>query len=780
MKMIAICQNHKTLLKGFFLVSLCILCAVVYLPGLSGPFVFDDNHNIVNNPHISINSLSPEQLKDAAVNSPTSERPVSNLSFALNFYFNGRDTTGYHVVNLGIHIVNGMLLFLLLHLTFNISFGGTQVNSMEKAGKPLPGDGLTDKNWFISFFCSAFFLLHPAMTQAVTYVVQRMSLLAAFFSLSAMIFYVLGRKAALKASSCVFFFMAVLSFSLAMGSKEIAVVLPFLILLYEWFFFQHASRKWLSKGIVLFLFTLLFLGVFIYFYTGKDPVSFILNSYRNRPFTLSQRLMTELRVVVFGLGLILFPHPARLNLDHQIPLSTSFLNPITTTFSAVSLVLLFVLAFYTAKKSPLFSFGILWFLISLLPESSFLGIELFFEHRLYFPGLFMIPGIVFLVFQVIPENKKAIAGIVLILLVFSAWSWQRNQIWRDAVTLFEDSAEKSPQKFRPVYNLGVAHMENNQLAKAREAFSKAVSTSPGEVRGLNNLGLVLAFMEEYGDAAIYYRKALKIQPDHGQTHFNLAQALRNMGKIDEAITHYEKAIDIMPDTVQTYINLSILLAAKNKPDKALGLLEDAGKIAPDNPDIWINTGNILTSQGELEKGKNAYLKALGLSKDNRDAQYNLAINRIKADRIDEAFTLFTLAKGLKTEDPETFHRFGALLHDLDKPEDAIRAYLYVLERKPDDAKLHYNLALSLVKLGRIEKALTHLQKAVALDPEFADAHFNLANLLAFQGKDKKAVQHYIQATNLDPNHRKAQINLRKVLNRMSMRKKENTKNPGYP
>ena len=160
-------------------------------------------------------------------------------------------------------------------------------------------------------------LVHPLHVQSVTYIIQRMNSLAAMFYILAMLLYARGRLARGKGKQSVFFLSSLGAGMLALGSKENAATLPLFILLYEWFFLQDLSFSWLRKRFL----PILGVGVFLFFvamiFLGQHPFDAILNSYGSRDFNMGQRVLTEFRVVLFYMGLLLFPHPARLNIDHD-------------------------------------------------------------------------------------------------------------------------------------------------------------------------------------------------------------------------------------------------------------------------------------------------------------------------------------------------------------------------------------------------------------------------------------------------------------------------------
>jgi hypothetical protein len=409
----------------FFLVAFVF---IVYSSNLDGSFIFDDSR-IENNPQLHITSLSLHNLAKAGFESSPSTRPVSYMTFALNYYFHGFQTRGYHLVNICIHALAAILLFLLIRTTLNL---------------PPLSSKYSTYTW-LPFAAALVWAVHPLQTQSVSYIIQRMNSLAALFYILSIYLYARARLARNTEKKWLLFIGAISAGILALGSKETAATLPFFIFLYEWFFFRDLKLSWLKRQVIPALIMLAGITFLVLLYLGRNPLEYITATYGSREFTLSQRLLTEFRIVVFYISLLLFPHPSRLNLDHHVILSTGIFSPVSTLISAVILLLLFIAALVSARKYRLLSFCLLWYLGNLVIESSFIGLELIFEHRNY---LLLLPILRY------PWIK--ILSISIVVLFFSFWTFERNSVWRDKLTLWSDCASKSPGKARPHNNLGVA------------------------------------------------------------------------------------------------------------------------------------------------------------------------------------------------------------------------------------------------------------------------------------------------------------------------------------
>jgi Tfp pilus assembly protein PilF len=570
--------------ESLLLLLMAICTFFIYSSSIKGPFVFDDVVNIQDNPQIRLTELTLNGIVNAGFESPCSNRPAANISFALNYYFNRYDTEGYHFINILMHILTGIILFYLIKVTLellsaqNLKFrfetnilsdhsNAATCNSTNLIISTSPDsfNPASNELLFISFFTAFIWLVHPVQTQTVSYIVQRMNGMAAMFYILSLLSYVKARLSNSKGKKTALFLVCILSGMLSLGSKEIAATLPFFIFLYEWYFFQDVNLNWMKRNSIYFLCLLFIIGFAALFFLGGHPIKSILSTYNHRDFTLWQRVLTEFRVVIYYIGLILFPYPMRLNLLHDFPISHSFVNPITTLLSFIAISGLIVTAIGSAKKERLLSFCILWFLGNLVIESSVIGAEIIFEHRLYLPSMFFILVFVSLIYRF--GSSKWIGGILLctMVILFSVWTYQRNIVWSDDVRLWKDCVVKSPHQPRQHYNLGVVLARNGNLDKAIEQYRAALNVKPDYAEAYYNLGNALVRKGDAEDAIDNYRKALQFNPDFFKSYYNIAKILYGQGKISGAIHNYQKALTINKATPQTLYNLSWIYAtSENK------------------------------------------------------------------------------------------------------------------------------------------------------------------------------------------------------------------------
>ncbi len=524
-------KNTGTLKEIFLLLILAGLVFLIYSSNLKGTFIFDDSR-IENNAPLHITQLSLKNLATAGFESSPNTRPVAYITFALNYYFHGFHTTGYHLVNICIHILAAIFLFLLIKATLNLP----------------PVSPKYGKYTWLPFAVALVWAVHPLQTQSVTYIIQRMNSLAAMFYILALYLYVRGRLSGTGGLKWLFFLCSFVAGVLSLGSKETAATLPFFIFLYEWYFLQDLDSAWLKKQVIPAAIIILLLGFLVLFYLGTDPIAYVQSSYSARNFSLPERLLTEFRVVFFYISLLLFPHPDRLNLDHHFMPSVSIVSPITTLLSVAALLALLGLAVGTAKKNRLFSFCILWFLGNLFIESSVIGLEIIFEHRNYLPSMMATLLIISYIFSLLHRHSWVrITIICFIVILLSFWTYDRNSVWNDKISLWSNCVAKSPEKARPHNNLGYALKQQGRLKEALAHYQQTVRIDPEFFEAYNNIGNIYMILGKFDKAIENYNMSLKIKPGNPLVHMNMGNAFVQHWQLEKALLHYGEAISLKPD-----------------------------------------------------------------------------------------------------------------------------------------------------------------------------------------------------------------------------------------
>ena len=467
--------NAKTkILTALFLLASIVL---IYLPGISGPFLFDDLSSITQNSYIEVESLNTNTLYTSAFsgNAGPLKRPVAMLTFALNYYFSkGFSATGFKVTNIIIHCVNALLVFTLCRLLFtrNALIVGAPANYK--------------RDFFIASSVSLIWAVHPVNLTSVLYIVQRMTSLSTLFSLLSIILYFSARnkwsKDTFSWGISLLFIASFTSLTLALFSKENAVLTPLIILLIELLLYSHEKPKALfnslpsSYKIIIKAVTLAF-AFFLFF----SAIDYALPGFASRPFTMLERTLTEFRVVCFYISLILIPRINGFGLFHDdIAISTSLFSPWTTVTSFIFILSLITIAFCYRKKKPLFALGIGWFFIGHLLESTFFSLEIAHEHRNNLPSIGLVLASVSLLSNIKINNKKLIASFLLTSFILGGTTWLRANQWGNYQQLAYYEASHHPNSPATQALLSNAANQAGNIEIATQAIKKAMELDPNE------------------------------------------------------------------------------------------------------------------------------------------------------------------------------------------------------------------------------------------------------------------------------------------------------------
>jgi len=679
---------NKSIRPIYAAMGLLIMMAagiIIYSNTFESPFLFDDEGFIVNDPAIRMTDFSWDNIKTAAIKGIPAHRYLPNISWALNYYFGKLNPFGYHLVNLIIHLLTGIFLFSFIKNTLRV----------------YPDDSRSIHPEFVAFFAALIWIVQPVATQSVTYLCQRMASMVALFYILSLLFYVQARMAMRqnpdkKIVPGLHFLGCALSALCAIATKENAGTLPLSILLYEWFFFQDLKLNWSRRQILwICFFGIAFTGV-VFWYLGENPVSRIIASYsyNNRNFNLPQRVMTEWRIMVYYISLFLWAPPGRLNLDHDYPLSLSPIDPPTTMLALAAILGLFALAAYSAKKNRLIAFCILWFFITQATESTIIGIELIFEHRTYIPFMMTCLLFVLVIFRLIRNKTFVYALLTATVLVFSVWTYQRNQIWQDPVTFWTDCAAKSPDKYRPQYDLAVA---------------------------LYNAG-------DLSGAVIQSKKAIQINPDDAKAHTNLGNALLKQDNIDEALQCFHRALALNPNYADAHNNLGNALLKRGNTDDALQCFHRALALDPDLADAHNNIGNVFFKQGKTDEALKYFHRTLSLNPDQTEARNNLANALMQKGDIRGAIDHFQAILKKHPDHVEANINIGAALARLGQIDAALAHYQSALNSDPYNPEAHNNMGVLLIQKNMFPEAIEHFKRALALRPGYESAINNIRRL----------------------------------------------------
>lgn len=614
--------------------------ALVYLPGIRGPFLFDDYSNILLNDYVKLQEFAVDDLYQAAYSLKAGPlgRPIAVVSFALNYYAAGSfaNSVPFKLTNLFIHVVNGLLIFWLLRLVFGRAMKGSNNEPRQRTT-------------VLAAAVALLWIVHPIQLTSVLYVVQRMTELSALFMLLGLICYVKGRLRICNGRPggiTLIVVGLVGGGALGLLSKENAALLPVFAGILELTLFSHETpwRLWptLSSGKK----QAIIWGVAAL--TGAVTIAafaYALPGYANRPFDLAERLMTESRVLWFYLSLIVLPRLPEFGLYHDdIVLSTSLLNPWTTLPSIIGICLLLVLALVARRSQPLLALGILWFFTGHLIESTIIPLELVHEHRNYLASL----GPLIVIVQLLAVGARTLQApklwgmLPLIALVFGLTTFQRADQWSDLNKQYRYSAMHHPGSPRAQASLGWLLIKQGESAEAMRAMRRAAELDKREPGYLISLHWFAAQAgEEFSPAE--QESTLRRLKDFGVTTLSammfefVSKCLRTscttLQQPMEQWLRFSIESKKIGDASFAYYLLGQTLAAQGRTDEAVDALYRSYQIDPIYLHPLFELANLYIELGDMEKASQVLSELRKANRANphpRDREIELVARAIES------------------------------------------------------------------------------------------------------------------------------------------------------
>lgn len=441
-----------------------------YSFGLSGPFLLDDFNNLAT----LANSGQVDSwhklvsFAQSGFAGPTG-RPIAMLSFLLDDNSWPSSPAYFKATNILLHLLTGVVLFWL---------------SVE-LGRALGWESMRVES--VALVTVAIWILHPLHVSTVLYVVQRMTILATLFATTSLLCYLLARKQWQRGRGLYAGFLlvgVVLSFILSVFSKENTATLPALLLLFEWVLLSRAvaepatavsaaaTTKWRRLVIpVLSIGATMIIGyLLMQLFKGWHA------EWSHRDFTLQERLLTQPRVLWAYLSSLVMPLASTAGLYHDgFLLSKSWLQPVSTTAALIGWGALLVGSILYRQRFPILVFGLWFYLIAHLIESSVIGLELYYEHRNYFPSI-MLALVLSYYLHELGKYRYVIAGLAIS--VYSAQLAARTSLWADEAMLTLVWSHNAPHSERAQLKAARLWVDGGEYLKARDLTARVISRYP--------------------------------------------------------------------------------------------------------------------------------------------------------------------------------------------------------------------------------------------------------------------------------------------------------------
>lgn len=545
-------------LRPWFFPLLIILAVVgVYGNTLRVPFVFDDAGAVVNN--TSIRQLWPLKvpLTPPSDGSTATGRPVLNFTYALNYALSGLDGWSYHATNILLHTLAALTLLGLVHRT------------LRQAKCHVIRDTSPGAGWLAGWI-ALLWAVHPLLTETVSSIAQRTEGLVGFFYLFTL--YAFSR-AADSARPGRWFFLSVVACLLGMGSKEVMVTAPLVVLLYDRTFvagsFAEAWRRhrryYASLAATWLLLAWILLGA------GGSRGTSAGFGFGMTPWTY---LLTQCEALIIYLKLCFWPHP--LVLDYGMPVVTSASEVV---LQGLGLLALLAGTVWALVRRPVLGFAGAWFFLILAPSSSVVPLvaQTMAEHRMYLPLLSVLALAMAALYRWLGARAGWVLGAWIV--VLAGLSVARNHDYRSALVLWTDTVEKRPHSERAHTNLGLELQRAGRIDEAVASYRRALVLKPAHVSAHYQLGLLWLEQGRVDDALVSLQTAVRLAPGHADAQLALGNALVRAGRADEAIEAFRASLRVVP-AADAYFNLGVAQENAGREAGAIAAYEAALQVQP--------------------------------------------------------------------------------------------------------------------------------------------------------------------------------------------------------
>jgi tetratricopeptide (TPR) repeat protein len=564
------------------LALLALATLPVYLPALGAPFYLDDYPSILDNPAIT------RWHGFAALHAFAPMRWLTYLTLAFDYRRFGPDARGYHGVNIVIHILVAFAVYGLARALLRTP--------------RLAGAGTPEARTALPLLAAALFALHPLHTEAVTYVVQRLTSLVALFYIAALAAWIEARLATTRGGRVAWGVACAALALLALFSKETAATLPLAILLLEWVAFGTGGKRLLVLGGVMALVLALAFVVAVVSYRLPLFSRRAIGGLASQTSEFGHLASLGVQVRVLWIYFRLFLWPVGLHLDHAaLPVAEAW--GAAAWLALAGHLTLIGLALAARRRFPLWSFGVLFVYLAHAVSSLVPVHEQLFEHRAYLPDVGWCLIVAGLLAVAAPRRlgRRAPATLaVIVLTLLGVATLRRNLMWRDPVAFWQDDVRRAPGKARAWGSLGRSLIEADRPAEGVRALQESMRLDREASRDLNpldiaNLAVGLHALHRDSEALGWIDRTLArplpaatratLLLDRGNIHFDA-------GRLALAESAYRAALALNPDDLSARENLASVAAQAGHLDEAESLYLEVLRVAPSDRDTRANLAQV--------------------------------------------------------------------------------------------------------------------------------------------------------------------------------------------
>lgn len=580
-----ITAEKKNKIQILFLPTVIVLTLIVFSNSIKNDFVanWDDNVYIFNNPHIQ--NLSWNSVKAMFVTFHAGNyHPFTTMIYAIELDSFGLNAKSFHIVNLIFHLLNVLLVFKFIQL-------------------------LT-KRIDASVIVALFFAIHPMHVESVSWVSELKDVLYAFFFLSSLILYQLFLN---KKHNYKYLVLAFLLFAASCFSKSMAVTLPVVLLLIDYFNSRKIDLKAILEKLPFFAISIVFGIIAINAQRASGTI------YDALPFSFFDRIFLVSYSIVFYIVKLFAP--INLCVVHFYPESSGSLPMQYYASFVIILILIFgILKSGSFRKTLIF--GSMFFLVtvSLVIQLIPVGQFIVAERYSYIPylGLFVIIG---LLYSKVADGKsiklkKAKPYFLTILLIYSVifafGSYNRNKVWKNGLILFEDAIEKNPDQAIVHTTHGNECLRVQDYKNAISDFSMAIKILPNYADAYHNRGVSKYNMKDHAGAIEDYSMVIKLQPKNPNGYYSRGLAKYEAKDQKGAIEDYNKVIELVGNYMEVYNNRGVSKGMLEDYEGSIKDFDKAIEVDPKNANAYFNRGNSELLLSKFDEACEDYKKAVNL------------------------------------------------------------------------------------------------------------------------------------------------------------------------
>ena len=582
--------NEDALLKvAWIAFALFILACIVYSPTLKNGFVWDDYGYITAN--TTIRSLGTRSLYTMfTVRNMGNWHPLTSLSHALDYASWGLDPFGYHLTNSIFHGLNTVLLFLLV---IQLLVKASKANYMATA--PAKSLQVITKYLIAAGITALLFALHPLQVESVAWIAERKNLLCTFFVLLTFHWYLMYVSAVHRMHRWMWFVGGLLLFLFALMSKPMAVTLPVLLLIFDYYPLKRIKLSLRENFYVIFekvpFFLLSIVDSIITVVVQQNAGS--LKSLEH--FHLGARILNAMRTLIFYLEKTIIP--VALVPYYPLP-GTAAWSDARSLLSGVLIVILTGFCVWMAKKRKHLCLAAwLFYVVALIPMIGIIqvGDQAAADRYTYLSNMsiYLLVGIGTLwVFEKISltNHKNMLGGvfcftIAVVFLLLGSITLNQIKIWRSPESLWQYVVSKYPTSVAfSHYNLGIAFFDQGKIDEAISSYKRTLTINPQHEKAHFSLGYAYLKKGMLDESIPEFKRALTRNPKYAEAHYALGSVYDTKGLSDEALFEYKRAVTIKPRYAEVHYKLGALYQKKGEFDKAIVQLKKALASKPRYPE----------------------------------------------------------------------------------------------------------------------------------------------------------------------------------------------------